>query len=85
MDMILTGAQDRDMENLKKEVGKRLQESRRDKGLTQKEVANFLRMTQQQYSRFETGVFELDYENLVKISQLYEISLDYLFGLTEWN
>ena len=32
-----------------------------------KEVANNFRMTQQQYSRFENGVFELNY------TQIYEI------------
>ncbi len=71
-----------DMENIKKAVGNRIKESRKDKGMTQKEVAGILRMTQQQYSRFENGVFELDYENLIKVSQLLEVSLDYLFGLS---
>ncbi len=70
------------MESLKKFVGNRIKESRKDKGMTQKEVAAILHMTQQQYSRFENGVFELDYENLVEISKLFEVSLDYLFGLT---
>ncbi len=72
------------MENIKKFVGNRIKESRKDKGMTQKEVAALLRMTQQQYSRFENGVFELDYENLVKVSKLFEVSLDYLFGLSEY-
>ncbi len=52
--------------------------------MTQKEVAELLVMTQQQYSRFENGIFELDYENLIKISRLFEVSLDYLFGLSEF-
>ncbi len=72
------------METLKKLVGNRIKESRKDKRMTQKEVAGILCMTQQQYSRFENGVFELDYENLVKISQLFEVSLDYLFGLSQF-
>ncbi len=72
------------MENIKKLVGNRIKESRKDKGMTQKEVASILCMTQQQYSRFETGVFELDYENLIKISKLFEVSLDYLFDLSDF-
>ncbi len=72
------------MENIKKSVGNRIKESRKDKGMTQKQVAEILCMTQQQYSRFENGVFELDYDNLVKISRLFEVSLDYLFGLSEF-
>lgn len=69
------------MSNIKKEVGERIKESRKLAGLTQKEVASRLLMTQQQYSRFENGIFELDYEQLIKISKLYNISVDYLLGL----
>ncbi len=72
------------MENLKKQVGERIKDSRKQKKMTQAEVAKILRMTQQQYSRFENGVFELDYNNLVKISTLFEVSLDYLFGLEKY-
>ncbi len=72
------------MDNIKQLVGNRIKESRKQKGLTQKEVANILNMTQQQYSRFENGVFELDYENLIAISKLYEVSLDYIFGITDY-
>ncbi len=72
------------MKDIKKFVGERIKESRKQKNLTQSQVAKILRMTQQQYSRFENGVYELDYENLIKISELYEISLDYLFGLSSY-
>lgn len=72
------------MDNIKIVVGNRLKESRKYKNMTQKQVATYLTMTQQQYSRFENGVFELDYENLVKLSKLFEVSLDYLFGLTQF-
>jgi len=69
------------MSELRNYVGQRLKESRRIKGLTQKEVAQLLFMTQQQYSRFENGVFELDYQQIVFLCKLYDISSDYLFGL----
>ena len=36
-----------------KKIGKNLKEARKFKGLTQKEVAQIMNMTQQQYSRFE--------------------------------
>lgn len=71
------------MKSLKQEVGQRLKESRKLAGYTQKEVAKILMMTQQQYSRFENGIFELDYEQLVKLSKLYDVSVDYLLGLKE--
>ena len=70
--------------DIKKEVGKRIKESRNLAGYTQAEVAKKLIMTQQQYSRFENGVFELNYSQLIEISKLYDVSLDYLFGLKDY-
>lgn len=60
-------------------VGKNLKQARRDKGLTQKEVAERLNMTQQQYSRFENGVFELNYRQIVDLCDLYDICPNDLF------
>ncbi|MBQ9734394.1 MAG: helix-turn-helix transcriptional regulator [Clostridia bacterium] len=67
--------------SVKYEVGKRLKEARRNVGLTQRQVAEKLFMTQQQYSRFENGVFELNYEQLIFLCKLYDVSADYLLGL----
>ena len=67
--------------NLRKEVGNRLKESRKQAGYTQDQVAKLMYMTQQQDSRFENGVFELNYQQIIKLCQLYNISADYLFGL----
>ena len=69
---------------VKEEFGKRLKESRKTAGFTQKEVAEKLNMTQQQYSRFENGVFELNYEQIIFICRLYDVSADFLFGLSEY-
>ena len=70
------------MENeLRKKIGERLKESRRTAGYTQVQVAEILNMTQQQYSRFENGVFELNYAQIIKLCKLYDISADYLFDL----
>lgn len=62
-------------------IGRNLKEARKFKGLTQKDVAAELRMTQQQYSRFENGVFELNYDQILFLCELYEISPNELFGL----
>ena len=71
------------MEDIKVEVGKRIKESRKLAGYTQKQVAAILLMTQQQYSRFENGIFELSYSQLIKISELFDVSVDYLLGLKQ--
>ena len=69
---------------IKLEVGKRLKEARKNLGYTQKQVAEKMLMTQQQYSRFENGIFELNYEQIVILCKLYDISADYLLGLEEY-
>ncbi len=68
--------------DIKKEVGERLKEARKAAGYTQAQVSGILRMTQQQYSRFENGIFELNYSQIVTLCRLYDISADYLFSLT---
>ncbi len=68
------------METAKK-IGNNLKEARKFKGLTQKEVAEKLGMKQQQYSRFENGVFELNYHQILFLCELYEISPNELFSI----
>ena len=66
------------METAKK-IGQNLKEARKFKGYTQKEVAAVMKMTQQQYSRFENGVFELNYEQILFLCEFYEITPNELF------
>ena len=60
-------------------IGKNLKTERKIKGLTQKEVAAKMGMTQQQYSRFENGVFELNYSQIIFLCKLYDITPNDLF------
>lgn len=60
-------------------VGNNLKTARKDKGLTQKAVAAMLNMTQQQYSRLENGVFELNYTQIITLCELYDICPNDLF------
>ncbi len=64
-----------------KAIGKNLKNARKDKNLTQREVASLLHMTQQQYSRFENGVFELNYDQILFLCNLYEITPNELFDI----
>lgn len=68
---------------LKKQVGERLAQARKQAGYTQKQAGEKLNMMQQAYARFESGVFELNYEQIVTLCKLYEVTSDYLFGLSD--
>lgn len=64
-----------------KRIGENIKQARKDKGYTQKEVAVMLRMTQQQYSRFENGVFELNYEQILAVCKLYDVCPNEIFQI----
>ena len=63
-------------------VGNNLKVARRAKGYTQKAVAAQMYMTQQQYSRFENGVLELNYEQILRLCELLDITPNELFGIS---
>ena len=62
-------------------IGQNLKDARKFKGLTQKQVAATMKMTQQQYSRFENGVFELNYEQILFLCEFLEITPNELFSV----
>lgn len=62
-------------------VGNNIKEARKFKGLTQNEVAKLFRMTQQQYSRFENGVFELNYSQIIEICKVLDITPNDVFDV----
>ena len=61
--------------------GKLLRDLRKSKGLTQTQLAQYLHMTQQQYSRFETGKFELNYQQIYDICKLLDTTPNELFEI----
>ena len=65
--------------NTAKLVGNNLKAARAAKGYTQKEVAAKMFMTQQQYSRFENGVYELNYAQIKNLCELLDITPNELF------
>jgi len=52
-------------------IGKNIKRIRKDLGLTQKEIAAEFKFSQQRYSRFETGVFELNYTQILKLCKIF--------------
>lgn len=67
--------------NIKKEIGANLRAARKSLALTQKDVAKMLNMTQQQYSRFENGIFELNYQQILDLCNILEITPNELFDI----
>lgn len=68
---------------IRKCVGENLKYARKLKGLTQKQVAMQLNMTQQQYSRFENGVFELNYDLIVSLCKMLDTTPNELFDFND--
>ncbi len=68
--------------DIKTTVGNNLKAARRAKGLTQKQVAAALHKYQPDYSQYESGKIELDYEKIVVLCKLLDITPDDLFDGT---
>lgn len=58
----------------------RLKELRKNKGLKQQEIAELLGVKRNTYSDWENGKTEPSFENLIKLADLLEVTLDWLFG-----
>lgn len=54
-----------------------------DKGLTQREVADYLNVKQNTYSQYEIGVLNYPIDVLIKLADFYGVSVDYLLGRTD--
>lgn len=50
--------------------------------MKQKDVAEFLNISQTNYSKYELGKINIPIETLKKMSILFDTSIDYLLGLT---
>lgn len=62
---------------------KRIRELREEKGWNQTQVAKILGMSQTGYSKYETGENDIPTAVLIKLSQFYDTSIDYLLGITD--
>lgn len=58
----------------------RLKRLRKSKGLKQQELAEILGIKRNTYSDWENGKTEPSFDNLIKLADFFEVSLDWLFG-----
>ncbi len=61
---------------------RRIRDLREDRDMKQREVAEYLHCSQQVYSNYELGQRDIPTEVLIRLSELYSVSVDYLLGLT---
>ncbi len=62
---------------------KRIRDLREDNDLNQTQVAKILGMSQTGYSKYETGENDLPTSVLIKLADFYNVSIDYLLGVTD--
>ena len=62
----------------------RLVEQRKLNKKTQRQMAEYLNMAQPSYIRYENGSSEPSLDNLVKIADLFDVSIDFLLGRAEF-
>lgn len=61
----------------------RFKQLRKERGMTQAELASLLFVKQQSVTNYEKGVNTPDISVLKKMAQIFEVSIDYLVGLTD--
>lgn len=71
-------------DTMKLKLGERLKELRLEKRLTQAEIAKALGLNSVTYLRYEKSQREPPLELLITIADYYDVTLDYLFGRTNF-
>ena len=63
--------------------GQRIKEIRKEKGLTQSQLAEMLSTTQSTVGKYEREEIQLTVDTIIKICKVFEVSADYLLGLED--
>ena len=53
-----------------------------DRGYTQKQIGEYLGISQNTYSQYEIGILNYPVDVIIRLAQFYGVSTDYLLGLT---
>ena len=62
---------------------RRIRDLREDHDLTQTDIAQILSCSQVCYSRYELGSRDIPTDVLIRLSNFYNVSIDYLLGQSE--
>lgn len=63
-------------------VYQRIRDLREDHDLKQREIAEYLNCSQRVYSNYELGQRDIPTDVLIQLAQFYDVSVDYILGLT---
>ncbi len=61
----------------------RLKDMREEQELNQKDIAKILKVSQQQYAKYEMGINNIPIEKLNILANFYNTSIDYLLSRTD--
>ena len=61
----------------------RLRDLREDADLTQEELVKLLKMHKTTYTNYGQGKREPPFELIIKLAKFYDVSIDYIAGLSE--
>lgn len=61
----------------------KLKELRQSRNISQLKLAMDLGINQNTVSRYETGIYQADYEMLIRLADYFDVSIDYLLGRTQ--
>ena len=64
-------------------LAKRLKQCRKEKGFTQREVSIYCDISEKTYQNYELMTREPKLDVLLKIADVFHVSLDYLVGRTD--
>lgn len=62
---------------------KRLRDLREDNDLTQRDIADKLKIAKQRYGEWERGEHKPNIDAVISLAEIYKVSTDYLLGLTD--
>ena len=60
-----------------------IRDLREDHDMTQEQVAHILGTSQTMYARYERAASEMPIRHLINLAKLYNVSTDYILGLTD--
>lgn len=62
---------------------RRIRDLREDRDLTQEQIVKILNMHKTTYTNYEQGKREPPFEFIIKLAKIYDVSIDYIAGLTD--